>query len=112
MSELISIILAAFGILQIILFFKLWGMTNDVKEMKNMMRSYSNKMKTPIENTERKNGILEKDALVVDLKTEKQMKISELLANGKYKCYSNSMHVGDFAPSEIMEFDEWVSKRI
>lgn len=31
----ISIIFIVFGILQIILFFKLWGMTNDVKELKN-----------------------------------------------------------------------------
>ncbi|KAA4671632.1 hypothetical protein F3B42_14415 [Bacteroides ovatus] len=31
----ISIIFIIFGILQIILFFKLWGMTNDVKELKN-----------------------------------------------------------------------------
>ena len=31
---LVSIILIVFGVLQIILFFKLWGMTNDVKKMK------------------------------------------------------------------------------
>lgn len=28
---LVSIILIVFGVLQIILFFKLWGMTNDVR---------------------------------------------------------------------------------
>lgn len=33
----VSIVAVVFGILQIILFFKLWGMTNDVKEMKNML---------------------------------------------------------------------------
>lgn len=31
----VSIIIIVFGILQIILFFKLWGMTNDIREMKN-----------------------------------------------------------------------------
>ena len=31
---LISIILIIFGVLQIILFFKLWGMTNDVRKIK------------------------------------------------------------------------------
>lgn len=31
----VSIIIIIFGILQIILFFKLWGMTNDIREMKN-----------------------------------------------------------------------------
>lgn len=32
---LVSIILIVFGVLQIILFFKLWGMTNDVRKLKN-----------------------------------------------------------------------------
>lgn len=30
-----SIVIIAFGVLQIILFFKVWGMTNDVREIKN-----------------------------------------------------------------------------
>lgn len=34
MDLVISIIVAVFAVLQIILFFKLWGMTNDVKEIK------------------------------------------------------------------------------
>ncbi len=32
-----SIIIIAFGILQIILFFKVWGMTNDVRNIKNIL---------------------------------------------------------------------------
>lgn len=32
--NIVSIIIIVFGILQIILFFKLWGMTNNVSEMK------------------------------------------------------------------------------
>ena len=35
--NIVSIIIIVFGILQIILFFKLWGLTNNVSEMKNMM---------------------------------------------------------------------------
>ena len=35
MDVVISIVLITFGVLQIILFFKLWGMTTDVREMKN-----------------------------------------------------------------------------
>lgn len=30
-----SFIMIVFGVLQIILFFKVWGMTNDVKQIKN-----------------------------------------------------------------------------
>lgn len=39
MELITSIILLVFAVLQIILFFKIWGMTNDVKEMKNNQRS-------------------------------------------------------------------------
>ena len=35
MFTFVGIIIIVFGILQIILFFKLWGMTNDIKKMKN-----------------------------------------------------------------------------
>lgn len=35
MFNLLGIIMLVFGILQIILFFKIWGMTNDIRDMKN-----------------------------------------------------------------------------
>lgn len=35
MVDFLTIILLIFGVLQIILFFKVWGMTNDIKEMRN-----------------------------------------------------------------------------
>ena len=37
MTGILSIILLVFGVLQIILFFKLWGMTNDVRSIRAMM---------------------------------------------------------------------------
>lgn len=33
MVEFVSIVIVIFGILQVILFFKLWGMTNDVRRL-------------------------------------------------------------------------------
>lgn len=39
MYAFLSVILIIFGILQIILFFKLWGMTNDVKAISNKMEA-------------------------------------------------------------------------
>ena len=39
MYEIVSIIVAIFGVLQIILFFKIWGMTNDVKNILNILNS-------------------------------------------------------------------------
>ena len=38
-----GIVVIAFGILQIILFFKVWVMTNEVKELKNELTSIPNK---------------------------------------------------------------------
>ncbi len=37
-----SVILIVFGILQIILFFKVWGMTNDVKKIKEIAQEGNN----------------------------------------------------------------------
>lgn len=39
METIISIILLVFGILQIILFFKIWGMTNDVENIYKLLES-------------------------------------------------------------------------
>lgn len=41
--NIVSIIIIIFGILQIILFFKIWGMTNNVYSIKNMIESYLKK---------------------------------------------------------------------
>lgn len=35
MIDFLTIILLIFGLLQIILLFKVWGMTNDIKEIRN-----------------------------------------------------------------------------
>lgn len=35
MIDFLTIVLLIFGVMQIILFFKVWGMTNDIKEMRN-----------------------------------------------------------------------------
>ena len=35
MIDFLTIILLIFGVLQIILFFKVWGMTNDINDIRN-----------------------------------------------------------------------------
>ena len=40
---ILGILFFIFGLLQIILFFKVWGMTNNVSEMKNMMEQFLKK---------------------------------------------------------------------
>lgn len=64
MYELLSIVLIAFSILQIILFFKLWGMTNNVSRIKDILESkLSNtqiaKEQSAICRTENKNPMTE-----------------------------------------------------
>lgn len=43
MLEFTSIVILVFGILQIILFFKVWGMTNDIAKMRELMEAKSKK---------------------------------------------------------------------
>lgn len=39
MIDFLTILLLVFGVLQIILFFKVWGMTNDVSKIKDLLES-------------------------------------------------------------------------
>ena len=41
MDVLLSIVLLVFGILQVILFFKIWGMTNDVCKIRELLENFS-----------------------------------------------------------------------
>lgn len=51
--NIVSIIIIVFGILQIILFFKIWVMTNNVGEMKNMMELFIRKNVQPQESIDK-----------------------------------------------------------
>lgn len=73
MTEILSIILLIFGVLQIILFFKLWGMTNDVRSMRAMVKDI---LSTDVkEDREPNHGIIQEGSLVVRLKDEVQMRV-------------------------------------
>lgn len=74
----VSIVIIVFGILQIILFFKLWGMTNDVKKIRKSLPNVSSdlspaKMEFIIGNTDKAKEMLKKD-FVLDV-YESYMKI-------------------------------------
>lgn len=103
-----GLIMIVFGILQIILFFKLWGMTNDIKAIKNKyLESTTNN--SILSEATRENGEskFEVGALVVNINSGKQMRIKEINSTtGKYSCYTNGGLVfeGDFDESEIKLF--------
>ena len=104
METFIILIILIFGILQLILFFKIWGMTNDIREIKEryLSSTTSPKKKMPTQPTEFNIG-----ELVVEIKTNKQMRIKEITEDGKYSCCTGggASHEGDFTASEIKRFN-------
>ncbi|MDD3040151.1 hypothetical protein [Bacteroides sp.] len=104
MQVFIGLIIIVFGILQIILFFKIWGMTNDIREIKEKYLSSTDPKKSisPTQLPEFNIG-----ELVTEIKANKQMRIKEITKDGKYSCYTNGgvSHEGDFDASEIKRFN-------
>ena len=112
----VSIIIIVFGILQIILFFKLWGMTNNINEIKNMMelkirQDNHEKKQTNIKHENIDNDIKVED-LVVELKNERQLKVTDITDDGKFECMlpSGIAPIGLFYRSEIELFDKYWNK--
>ncbi|MBS5798045.1 MAG: hypothetical protein KH100_15260 [Dysgonomonas mossii] len=77
----IGIVIIVFGILQIILFFKIWGMTNDIREIRNQ---YINKSETYNTN----------DDIIINKSVKHKVSGKILIAKfydndtDKYVCYS------------------------
>ena len=105
----VSIVIIVFGVLQIILFFKLWGMTNNVKKIKRIL---NNKKEQDMEigKTVIADGIKEGD-LVVELKTERQMRVENITNDGKFECKASGMIVGVFKGNEIELFNKYWDKK-
>lgn len=96
--ELLEILLGVFGILQIILFFKLWAMTNNVKKIYDLMKPKE------VENNNAKDDIPCKFHIgdyVIRKSDGKQMKV-ESIYNGKAFCKTSSLgEYKYFSESEI-----------
>lgn len=99
MDLLFSIILVVFGVLQIILFFKLWGMTNDVREIKNLLslQKYSNSDDT------HRNMFSYGDKVKLKKSGKVLMAKSYNSDIKKYNCYSpdGKVYEGSFSQSEL-----------
>lgn len=114
----VLIIMSIFGILQIILFFKFWGMTNDVNNLNETIRKKhlrdinAARIEALVENYDeafniyKRNFIME--ALILFQKSESNSSIYEryygVLAN-KYQKYLNALD-GDYS----IDFDKYNSK--
>lgn len=97
----IYLLFIVFGILQIILFFKIWGMTNNVNEIKNIIRWYIKEQdaKQPIVESE---SDIRVEDLVVELKNERQLKVVAITNDGKFQC----ILPGGISPIGIFNRDE------
>lgn len=113
-----GLVMIVFGILQIILFFKLWGMTNDIRDIKNKYLnaesqhcevSEPNHSASVNETKDEPKHYLElrfqPGDLVVLKTTGKQMRVKDVI-DGKFSCYSQNgmVHDGIFNESEIKLF--------
>lgn len=111
LCKFLAFLFIVFGLLQIILFFKIWGMTNDIAEIKKEFIKYLNKDEETVEtSTFDMNNIISNGTLVVEIKTEKQMTFERLLPNHKYECSRNMIVIGSYEASDIMEYNKWVEK--
>ena len=85
----IALLGIAWGILSIILFFKIWVMTNDVKSIKDyLLSSHTTQLvssKTESINTT-KSDELKVDDFVYSYSKERRVLIKEIVGKGVYRC--------------------------
>lgn len=94
-----------FGILSLILFFKVWGMCNNVSRIRELMEMEISKGFTPHSETEKASKTFAVGDKVVILKTGKVTTVTEV-KDGKYECASNNgnFYDGVFSQSELNKF--------
>lgn len=104
MTVLVGLIALIIGIFQIVLFFKVWEMTNDIRAIKEKYL-YSDH-KEPIA-TKRNANEFKVDDLVIEIETGKQMRIKFITVAGKYSCYTDggTVNAGEFDASQIKLYD-------
>ena len=102
MGTFFGFIAALFAVLQIVLFFKSCGMTNDIREIKEKYLSSTDPKKSvSLSNNQ------PTEFSIGEIKTNKQMRITEITQDGKYSCYTGggASHEGDFTAAEIKRFN-------
>ena len=125
MEPIAVILLVVWGILNIILFFKIWGATNDIAEMRNMMHSYTtpqikDKIASSVPSTEEqevkdtedvvqpnmmKNLNLKAGDYVIRNIDNKEYKIEEIRPDGVL------IYVGMFTGYQVLKPNEFTIKK-
>lgn len=97
MGILLSIVLFVFGILQIILFFKIWGMTNDIEKIREIIQWTYNKEEhkrinniepSPIINSNKKQirTDIELYSWVKEIKSNQEFQVMEIVDENTFVC--------------------------
>lgn len=115
---LYEVAIIVFGILSIILFFKIWGMCNDVRKIRNhlLISSEADEKPSGVSNEEVAKGDgIEKfkvNQLVVVKQDESQFRVSSISHEGGKVRYYSSKHQKYFTENEIEEFEKyWEEKK-
>ncbi len=115
---IIGIVMLVFGILQIVLFFKLWGMTNDVGQIKGLLSNLSTQNATAaksshdLEQTSSEQKVVGKwpvGTLVVHTATIQQMRIKEITPDHKYVCTQGNLDRGPYAEDCLTSYEDYVT---
>lgn len=83
-----SIIIIAFGILQIILFFKVWGMTNDVRKIKNILELNIKQQQDTLNHNPNIDPSFSVGEVVIYKKTQEKFIIKRRVTEDLFECSS------------------------
>ena len=112
MGTVVVIIEIIFGILGLILFFKVWAMTDDVKELKDNIIPYlQNNGIKPVDKKDEEDDRFTPGTIVVEVTTGRQLKIKNRLPDGRYKCsYNHDLFVTEIEASKLVTLEEYQTK--
>ena len=79
-SVLYFVIVIISGIFQVILFFKIWDMTNNVSKIKSLLENYS------LNKTTDNNAYIGVGDYVMEIKTRKEFKVIRIIAPNVFEC--------------------------
>ena len=109
----ICLISILWSILCIILFFKIWAMTSDVAEIKQLLQRQFNQQGQPLQAQEETSSApkaespFKKGDAIVELATGQHLELGDLNNDGRYTCYKkNGFLYGRLSPEEfVLEAD-------
>jgi hypothetical protein len=101
MVEVYFVLALVWSILCLILFFKVWGMTNDIREIKKYLLSDILVSPTAHEKDSSKKKNIKEGDIVINKKTGEEMIVKNIYSNGVYGCDTGKIYPEDFTINDI-----------